>query len=70
MMAGALAGSRACDGTDAVSYVCPFLIRGFGFESPAAHATDLGTYASDLDRARQPQSRRIGKSASRYGIAV
>lgn len=33
MMTGGLAGSRACDGTDAVSYVCPLLIRGFGFES-------------------------------------
>jgi hypothetical protein len=42
MMTGGLAGSRACDGTDAVSYVCPLLIRGFGFESLAAHPTDLG----------------------------
>jgi hypothetical protein len=37
MMAGGLAGSRACDGTDTVSNVCPLLIRGFGFESLAAH---------------------------------
>ena len=42
MMTGGLAGSRACDGTDAVSYFCPLLIRGFGFESLAAHPTDLG----------------------------
>ena len=70
MMTGGLAGSRACDGTDAVSYVCPLLIRGFGFESLAAHPTDLGNLYQRPGGSPAAQSRRIGKSASRYRMAV
>lgn len=54
MMACGLAGSRACDGTDAVSYVCPLLIRGFGFESLAAHPKGCPPAAAKLDGAGEP----------------